>query len=69
MAQVSISLVLLVGAGLFLRTLDNLRSVDIGWNPNNLVFVRVDAQGAQFETRASTASSRKAWNVSERYQA
>jgi predicted permease len=44
--QVSISLVLLVGAGLFLRTLDNLRSVDIGWNPQNLVFVRVDADGA-----------------------
>ena len=47
--QVSISLVLLVGAGLFLRTLHNLRSVDIGWNPHNLVFVRVDAEGAQFD--------------------
>ena len=44
--QVSISLVLLVGAGLFLRTLHNLRSVDIGSNPQNLVFVRVDAEGA-----------------------
>ncbi len=47
--QVAISMVLLVGAGLFLRTLDNLRSVDIGWNPQNLVFVRVDAEGAQLE--------------------
>ena len=47
--QVAISLVLLVGAGLFLRTLDNLRSVDIGWNPQNLVFVRVDAEGAQLD--------------------
>jgi predicted permease len=47
--QVSISLLLLVGAGLFLRTLDNLRSVDIGWNPQNLVFVRVDAEGAQLD--------------------
>ena len=47
--QVSISLVLLVGAGLFLRTLGNLRSVDIGWNPRNLVFVRVDAEGAQLD--------------------
>ena len=45
----SISLVLLVGAGLFLRTLHNLRSVDIGWNPHNLVFVRVDAEGGQFD--------------------
>ena len=38
--QVSISLVLLVGAGLFLRTLDNLRRVDVGYDPQNLVFVR-----------------------------
>jgi len=47
--QVSISLVLLVGAGLFLKTLDNLRSVDIGWDPRNLVFVRVDAEGSQLD--------------------
>ena len=43
--QVSISLVLLVGAGLFLNTLNNLRSVDLGFDPQNLVFVRVDAEG------------------------
>jgi predicted permease len=47
--QVSISLLLLVGAGLFLRTLENLRRVDIGWNPQNLVFVRVDTEGAQLD--------------------
>ena len=38
--QVSISLALLVGAGLFLRTLINLQQVDVGYDPNNLVFVR-----------------------------
>jgi predicted permease len=43
--QVSISLVLLVGAGLFLNTLNNLRSVNLGFDPQNLVFVRVDAEG------------------------
>jgi predicted permease len=41
-AQVAISLALLVGAGLFLRTLDNLRRVDVGFDPENLVFVRVN---------------------------
>jgi predicted permease len=46
--QVAISLALLVGAGLFLRTLDNLRSVDIGFDPNNLVFVRTDAEGTKY---------------------
>jgi predicted permease len=43
-AQVAISLVLLVGAGLFLRTLNNLRHVDIGFNPRNLLLFRVNPQ-------------------------
>jgi predicted permease len=43
-AQVAISLVLLVGAGLFLRTLSNLRHVDVGFNPQNLVLFRVNPQ-------------------------
>jgi predicted permease len=40
-AQVAISLVLLVGAGLFLQTLQNLRHVDVGFNPNNVLLFRV----------------------------
>jgi predicted permease len=46
-AQVSIAVVLLVGAGLLLRTLENLRSVDIGYDPNNLVFVRISPSPAE----------------------
>lgn len=42
--QVAVSLVLLVGAGLFLRTLQNLRSVEVGFNPNNLMMFRVNPQ-------------------------
>ncbi len=42
--QVAISLVLLVGAGLFLRTLQNLRSVDVGFDAQNIVLFRVDPQ-------------------------
>jgi len=41
-AQVAISLMLLIGAGLFLRTLQNLRRVDVGFNPNNVVLFRVN---------------------------
>jgi predicted permease len=40
-AQVAISLVLLVGAGLFLRTLQNLRHVDVGFSPSNVLLFRV----------------------------
>jgi predicted permease len=42
--QVAISLMLLIGAGLFLRTVYNLRQVDVGFNPNNLVVFRVNPQ-------------------------
>lgn len=41
-AQVAISLVLLVGAGLFLRTLQNLRHVNVGFNPENLLLLEVN---------------------------
>ena len=47
--QVAISLVLLIGAGLFLRTVSNLRQVDIGFNPNNLVLFRVNPQLNRYE--------------------
>ena len=41
-AQVAISLVLLIGAGLFLRTIQNLRSVDVGFNTQNLLLFGVN---------------------------
>jgi len=40
--QVAVSLVLLIGAGLFLQTLNNLTSVDVGFNPNNLIMFRIN---------------------------
>ncbi len=39
--QVTISIVLLIGAGLFLRTVQNLRHVDVGFNARNLVIFRI----------------------------
>ena len=40
--QVSMSLVLLVGAGLFVRTLRNLQNVDIGFNRENLLLFNIE---------------------------
>jgi predicted permease len=40
--QVAVSLVLLIAAALFLRTLHNLRDVDVGFNPRNLALFRVN---------------------------
>ncbi len=44
--QVAVSLVLLVAAGLFLRTLYNLRTQSVGYDPAGLVLARVDPVGA-----------------------
>ena len=41
-AQVSLSLVLVIGAGLFARTLYNLRNVDRGFVPGNVLLVKTD---------------------------
>ena len=54
-AQVAISLVLLVGAGLFLRTLHNLRHVDIGFNPQNLLLFRVQPQLNRYDEKKTVA--------------
>jgi predicted permease len=51
--QVAISLVLLIGAGLFLRTLDNLRRVDVGFDPQNLVLFRVNPQLNRYDEARS----------------
>ncbi|SRR5579871_177464 len=47
-AQVAASLVLLVGAGLFLRTLVNLTNVDTGFDKHNVLMTSLDASGAGY---------------------
>ncbi len=45
-AQIAISLLLLVAAGLFVRTLSNLQSIDTGFNRENLLLFQVNARKA-----------------------
>jgi predicted permease len=54
-AQVALSLVLLIGAGLFVRTLENLNRADLGFNRENVMLFDVEftkrldpAQGGSF---------------------
>ena len=42
--QIAISLVMLMGAGLFLRTLSNLESVQLGFNRDHLLLFRLNAR-------------------------
>jgi predicted permease len=53
--QVAISLVLLIAAGLFLRTLQNLRNVDVGFNTRNLVLFRVSPSLNRYDEARSFA--------------
>jgi len=41
-AQVALAMVVLVGAGLLVRTLQNLRSIDVGFDASNIVIFGVD---------------------------
>ena len=51
--QVAMSLVLLVGAGLFLRTLENLKSVDVGFDSTNLLMFNVNPSVNRYDADRS----------------
>ncbi len=51
-AQVALSLVLLVAAGLFLRTLINLQNFDLGYSKDHLAMLSVDASAAGYSNQA-----------------
>ncbi|HET6975486.1 MAG TPA: ABC transporter permease [Pyrinomonadaceae bacterium] len=48
-AQVALSLLLLVGAGLFVRTLINLQSIPSGFNQENAMLLQVDTSATGFK--------------------
>ncbi len=61
-AQVALSLLLLVGAGLFLRTLINLQKIPSGFNVDNAMLLQVDtsATGLKVEDPKMTSMLREA---------
>jgi macrolide transport system ATP-binding/permease protein len=57
-AQVALSLVLLMGAGLFLRTIANLRDVDLGFVPQRLLILDVNPEAAGYRGDRAIALTR-----------
>lgn len=53
--QAALSVVLLVGAGLFVRSLDNVRSQRLGWEPAPVLIVTPNYRGLVMDTGAATA--------------
>jgi predicted permease len=64
-AQIILSLVLLVGAGLFARTLTNWRSLELGFNRDNVLLLTVDTRGADYDDRMRTELFT---NIEERFR-
>jgi len=67
-AQVALAIVVLVGAGLLVRTLQNLRSIDVGFDSHNILVFGIDPtligyKGAQVDTSIATCRSRLAANA------
>jgi predicted permease len=54
-AQVTLSLLLLIGAGLFIRSLGNLRSLDPGFRVGNLVQFRVNPRSMGYDADHTAA--------------
>jgi predicted permease len=54
--EVALSLVLLVGATLLIRTFANLRSVTPGFDPNNVLTFQVDLKGEKYETTSQSSA-------------
>jgi putative ABC transport system permease protein len=48
--QVALALVLLIGAGLLLKSFNRLQSVDTGFNPQNLLAVRLNLLQGKYDT-------------------
>jgi predicted permease len=57
--QVALSVLLLVGAGLFVRSLVKVKTLDLGYQPDRVAFVALDMRGVTLEGEARNALRRQ----------
>ena len=57
--QGALSVILLVGAGLFVRSLGNVRSMHMGWNAERVLVVTTNLRGLEMDSGTGVAFSRR----------
>ena len=68
--QIAISLLMLVAAGLFVRTLSNLQSIELGFNRENVLLFQLDARKAGHkDPEIATFYARFAQTIQRRFRA
>jgi predicted permease len=60
LTQAALSVVLLVGAALFVRSLHNVESLDLGWKPDKVLLVGLDLRGVQLKDEERGALTQRA---------
>ena len=65
-AQIAIAIILLIGAGLFVHTLWNLRTLDRGFRHEGVLLVDVDARRAGYEGARLQAFNQEVLAIAER---
>jgi len=59
LSQAALSVVLLVGAALFVRSLRNAQTLDLGWDPDRVVLVGLDLRGTELTPEARQAMTQR----------
>ena len=62
-AQAALSVTLLIGAGLFVRSLDNARNVRLGWDAAPIIVVEPNYRGLVLDSAAADATRRRLLNA------
>jgi putative ABC transport system permease protein len=63
---VALAVILVVGAGLMVRTLAALGDIDLGFNPDRVLTMRVTISGAKYPTNENVEFLRRAAVAGER---
>jgi putative ABC transport system permease protein len=59
LAQAALSVVLLIGAALFVRSLRNVETLDLGWDPDRVLLIGIDTRGADLEPEERQALTQR----------